>query len=180
MFKLRKIFGAIVCFLFAFAWTSCSGFNGVMYKRLGAMENYREYEVVIEQIYVVDLDSGKVEKYDKSLHDGEYLSETTVYFGISEIEGFYGGEKYLSNGEKTESLVWLEVISDNSKLLVNSGFYDCFSVGNTVEVRASNWTYGDKDFYYVIGVAYEETQYLSGEAGLQNIVAMMDGNRSLF
>ena len=63
---------------------------------------------------------------------------------------------------------------------VENGFYKDFLVGNVVEIQSSDWVYMDTNFYYVIGVKYGETQYLNAEDGLQNIVDMMDKERSLF
>ena len=72
------------------------------------------------------------------------------------------------------------IVNGVSGLLFENGFYKDFLVGNVVEIQSSDWIYMDTNFYYVIGVKYGETQYLKAEDGLQNIVDMMDKNRSLF
>jgi hypothetical protein len=96
------------------------------------------------------------------------------------LDGFDGGEYILSDGTKTEKMVLLEVIAENSKILLENDFYKNFFGGNVIEIQSSNWIYMDANFYYVIGIKYDEKQYLNAEDGLQNIVDMMDKERSLF
>ena len=168
-----------LCLLLILSLTACSGYNNIMYKHLSNEKNYKRYEVAIENIYVCNKETGKLEEYNDTIHDESYLS-TTVYFSVSELDGFYGGEYILGDGTRTERMVLLEVSAENSKTLLENGFYKDFLVGNVVEIQSSDWVYMDTNFYYVIGVKYGETQYLNAEDGLQNIVDMMDKNRSLF
>ena len=171
-----------LCLLLILSLTACSGYNDIMYDHLSNEKNYERYEVAIENIYLFNQETMKFEEYNDTIHDESHLS-TTVYFGVSEldgIDGFDGGEYLLSDGTKTERVVLLEVSAENSKILFENGFYKDFLVGNVVEIQSSDWIYMDTNFYYVIGVKYGETQYLNAEDGLQNIVDMMDKERSLF
>ncbi len=174
-----KVLLLSLCLLLILSLTACSGYNNIMYKHLGNENNYEKYEVAVENIYVCNKETGKLEEYNDAIHDESYLS-TTVYFSVSELDGFYGGEYILGDGTRTESMVLLEVLAENSKILLENDFYKNFLVGNVVEIQSSNWVYMDANFYYVIGVRYGETQYLNAEDGLQNIVDMMDKDRSLF
>ena len=164
------------CLLLILSLTACSGYNNIMYKHLSNENNYETYEVAVEKIYVCNKETQKLEEYDKSLHDESYLC-STVYFGVSKLDG---GEYILGDGTKTEKMVLLKVIAENSKILLENDFYKNFFGGNVVEIQFSDWVYMDANFYYVIGVKYGETQYLNAEDGLQNIVDMMDKERSLF
>ena len=168
-----------LCFLLILSLTACSGYNNIMYKHLSNENNYETYEVAIENIYVCNKETGKLEEYNDTIHDESYLC-STVYFGVSKLDGFDGGEYILGDGTKTEKMVLLEVIAENSKILLENGFYKDFLVGNVIEIQSSNWIYMDANFYYVIGIKYGEKQYLNAEDGLQNIVDMMDKDRSLF
>ena len=168
-----------LCLLLILSLTACWGYNNIMYKHLSNEKNYERYEVAIENIYVFNKETGKLEEYNDTIHDESYLS-ATVYFSVSELDGFYGGEYILGDGTRTERMVLLEVSAENSKILLENGFYKDFLVGNVVEIQSSDWVYMDANFYYVIGVKYGETQYLNAEDGLQNIVDMMDKERSLF
>ncbi|MBQ9736054.1 MAG: hypothetical protein IJV96_04640 [Clostridia bacterium] len=168
-----------LCLLFVLNLTACSGYNNIMYKHLSDVNNYEAYDVAVEKIYVCNKETGKLEEYDESFHDESYLS-TTVYFSASELNGFYSGEYILADGTRTESMVLLEVIAESSKTLLENDFYKDFSPGSVIEIQSSDWVYMDANFYYVIGVKYGETQYLNLEDGLQNIVDMMDKDRSLF
>ena len=174
-----KVLLLSLCLLLILSLTACSGYNNIMYKHLGNENNYEKYEVAVENIYVCNKETGKLEEYNDAIHDESYLS-TTVYFSVSELDGFYGGEYILGDGTRTESMVLLEVLAENSKILLENDFYKNFLVGNVVEIQSSDWVYMDANFYYVIGVRYGETQYLNAEDGLQNIVDMMDKDRSLF
>ena len=167
------------CLLLILSLTACSGYNNIMYKHLSNENNYETYEVAVEKIYVCNKETQKLEEYDESLHDESYLC-STVYFGVSKLDGFDGGEYILGDGTKTEKMVLLEVIAENSKILLENGFYKNFFEGNVIEIQSSNWIYMDANFYYVIGIKYGEKQYLNAEDGLQNIVDMMDKDRSLF
>lgn len=168
-----------ICLLLILNLTACSGYNNIMYKHLSDEGNYKTYKVAVENIYVRNKETGKLEEYDKSLHDESYLC-STVYFSVSELDGFYGGEYILNDGTKTESMVLLEVVAENSKTLFENDFYKDFSLGNVIEIQSSDWVYMDADFYYVIGVKYGEIQYLNINDGLQSIIDMMDKDRSLF
>ena len=174
-----KVSLLLLCLLLILSLTACTGYNNLMYKHLSNEKNYERYEVAIENIYVRNKETGKLEEYDDTIHDESYLS-TSVYFGVSELNGFYGGEYILGDGTSTEMMVLLGVLAENSKVLLENGFYKDFLVGNVVEIQSSNWVYMDTNYYFVIGVKYGETQYLKAEDGLQNIVDMMDKNRSLF
>ena len=174
-----KVLLLSLCLLLILSLTACSGYNNIMYKHLGNENNYEKYEVAVENIYVFNKETGKLEEYNDTIHDESYLS-TNVYFSVSELDGFCGDEYILGDGTRTESMVLLEVLAENSKILLENDFYKNFLVGNVVEIQSSDWVYMDANFYYVIGVKYGETQYLNAEDGLQNIVDMMDKDRSLF
>ena len=167
-----------LCLLLILSLTACSGYNNIMYKHLSNEKNYERYEVAIKNIYVHNKETRKLEEYNDTIHDESYLS-ATVCFSVSELDDFYGGEYFLGDGTKTEWTVLLDVSAENSKILLENGFYKDFLLGNVVEIQSSSWIYMDANFYYVIGVKYGETQYLNAEDGLQNIVDMMDKDRSL-
>ena len=167
------------CLLLVLNLTACSGYNNIMYKHLSNVENYKIYTVVVENIYVCNKETRKLEKYDETIHDASFLS-ATVYFAVSELNGFYAGEHILSDGTRTESMVLLEVLTQNSETLLENDFYKDFKPGNVIEIQCSDLVYMDTNFYYAIGIKYGEIQYLNSEDGLQNIVDMMDKDRSLF
>lgn len=166
-----------LCLVCVFSLTAC-GYNRIMYEHLSNIENYRTYEAEIMQICIYNDETHRLDEYNIDIHGEDCLSGT-VYFGIS-IEDFVGPERAPKDEEAAKTLVYLEVTPENSQFLLSSGFYNDFIIGDTVEIQASDWTYMDGDFYYVIGVKYNGTQYLNSEDGLKNIVNMMDNDRSLF
>ncbi len=158
-----KVWLVALCLLCTLGLTSCTGYNNIMYKHLSDIENYKIYEAKIEQIYIFNDETRELKEYDPAVQ-GE-SSAGTVYFDIST--------------EDANSLIRLEVTVDNNQILLDSGFYNVFKIGDIIGIQASDWIYMDTDFFYVIGVTYEGVQYLNSEDGLKNIVDMMDDDRSL-
>ena len=46
-------------------------------------------------------------------------------------------------------------------------------------VTVSSLIYMDTNFYYISSVTYNNKEYLNSETGLENIIKMMDENRSI-
>jgi hypothetical protein len=72
------------------------------------------------------------------------------------------------------------VTKDNSNLLSSNGFYNCVSLEAKISVKVSSYIYMDSEFFYIAQVEYDGTEYLNFEDGLENIVDMMDKDKSLF
>lgn len=173
-----KVLAFLFCLLFVFNLTSC-GFNSIMYRHLSNANNYKTYEVVIDYIFVYDKHPHCLEIYNEMAHDESVLSKD-VSFGISSLDGFYYYEYTPNNGDDSIWTILLDVSDENSKILLENNFYKDYSIGQVVTIQCSNWTYMDTNYYYVIDVEYAGKQYLDSETGLQNVIAMMNKNRSLF
>ena len=160
----QKSITLILCVLCLLSFTAC-GYNNIMYKHLSNIDNYESYTAVIEQIYVVDKDSNRAVEYNKNIHGSRYLKDTVYIDILPEGIGYS---------------VRVEIIPQNSQILFDNGFFDTVEEGITINVQASLWTYMDGEFNFVIGLSYDDVQYLNSEDGLDNIIKMMDADRSFF
>ncbi|MBO5981464.1 MAG: hypothetical protein J6Q24_03345 [Clostridia bacterium] len=160
----QKSITLILCVLCLLSFTAC-GYNNIMYKHLSNIDNYESYTAVIEQIYVVDKDSNRAVEYNKNIHGSRYLKDTVYIDILPEGIGYS---------------VRVEIIPQNSQILFDNGFFDTVEEGFTINVQTSLWTYMDGEFNFVIGLSYDDVQYLNSEDGLDNIIKMMDADRSFF
>lgn len=160
----QKSITLILCVLCLLSFTAC-GYNNIMYKHLSNIDNYESYTAVIEQIYVVDKDSNRAVEYNKNIHGSRYLKDTVYIDILPEGIGYS---------------VRVEIIPQNSQILFDNGFFDTVEEGITINVQTSLWTYMDGEFNFVIGLSYDDVQYLNSEDGLDNIIKMMDADRSFF
>ncbi len=157
---LQWIFGLLlICLL-----TGC-GYNPIMYNHLSDRSNYKTYTVRIEKII-----------YPGANSDEAFLWVTfPSYEAVDQFEGYeVDREKPLSE--------YVEVFSlcpENHRSVTESQFYDEISVGDTIDITASDWIYMDGYFYYIIGVRCGEKEYLNPDEELKNVIRMMDKNRSL-
>lgn len=161
----QKSISVILCILCLLSFTAC-GYNNIMYKHLSNIDNYESYTAVIEQVFFVNEDNGRLVKFTKDIHDGSYFKGKTVYIDILPEGIGYS--------------VRVEIIPQNSQILFDNGFFDTVEEGITINVQASLWTYMDGEFNFIIGLSYDDVQYLNSEDGLDNIIKMMDADRSFF
>lgn len=154
----------MLCLLLTCILTGC-GYNSIMFDHLSDRNNYETYTVQIEKMIYPDADT------DKAFFWVTFLD----YEALDQFMGYeVDREKPLSNYVETFS-----VIAENHRLLSGNQFYEQISVGDTIEITASDWIYMDGYFYYIIGVRCGETEYLNPEDGLKNVIDMMNRERGL-
>ena len=161
----KRMLLLILSVLCAVCFVSC-GYNGVMYKHLSNIDNYESCNATVNQIFFENEYNGRLVKYTKGIHDGSYFKGKTVFIDI------------LPEGSKRS--VRVEIIPQNSQILFDNGFFDIIEENITITIQASVWTYMDSEFNFVIGLGYDGIQYLNSEDGLDNIIKMMDADRSFF
>lgn len=174
----------ILCYIIFFAvsiscFSSCSGYNKIMYGHLSDPDNYHTFEAVI-----VDM------CYQNSNHDIIHDFESIEFLEYEvmihiEFESYENVSAFLGRSANADIPIEdfefsLEVPIDNSKILYENGFYNDISLGDKINVTSSSWTYMDGDFFYVAHVEHNGVVYLDFESGLKNIVDMMNKNKSLF
>lgn len=153
--------------LSSFLLSSCSGFNAVMRKHLSDPNNYYDYEVVLNdyECYSYDHESCEIENANR------------IFFDVTFTEN---NENTFYDNATINHSYRLEVTEDNNKELVKNDFYSSVSAGDTLLITASNWIYMDGNFFYIIELKLGEVCYLDRDTGLNNIIDMMNNNKSIF
>ena len=75
-------------------------------------------------------------------------------------------------------MVLLKLEYYNYDILKVNNFFEEYVMNDDLEVILSNWRYMDATYYYIIGVKYNNKEYLNVEQGLANVIKVMDENRS--
>lgn len=159
--KIMAVFAVLLCTAML---QGCSGFNAIMFKNLSDRAEYRTDYVYITGIYTYNTQSRMYEEYNAA------DNPEVMYLRADITNGQYPSEGY----------TYIEVIPDNIIELAKNDFFVNFEPGAIYSVTWSEYIYMDTDFFYVIGVARDNTVYLDDDIGLQNMVDYMNENRSLF
>ena len=85
----------------------------------------------------------------------------------------------IDDNEFSDYMVLLEIEFNNYKILLENNFFEDYKLQDSLIVKASNLIYMDSRFYYISSVTYNNKEYLNNETGLNNIIEMMDDNRSI-
>lgn len=150
-----------------------------MRRHLSSAENYHTLDGYILEIYyynpitndrVYECNDEALVKYD--------ISFKVSFEDKDCMSSFFGGDP---SPKKETSDHWfvLTVVSENSKILYQNGFYDHISIGDRIRVTTSSFIYMDSFFFYIAAIEYNGTVYLDFDDGLENIVDMMNENKSL-
>ena len=174
MKKIIVFFTMIVCLI---SISSCSGYNKKMYDYLSNSNNYEAYHIEINNFYYFNHDNNHYEilNYEKKL-DSKY---DKIYFSTSELEGFTGGKYLIYDSGFSDYMVLLEIEFNNYQILLENNFFEDYKLQDSLIVKTSNLIYMDSRFYYISSVTYNNKEYLNNETGLNNIIEMMDDNRSI-
>ncbi len=159
MKKWCLIFGMLL--LVMLCLSSC-GYNSVMYEYLSDSSHYKTYTAT-----VVDI---KSESQSAVLY--------VTFASKTEIAPFYGVSEENLDKDCNEYVVRLEIVPENNKILSENGFYDTIKVGNCLQLKASDWIYQDGEFFYISSIVYDDIVYLDESEGLENIVEMMEKDKS--
>ena len=151
----------------SFLLSSCNGFNTIMRKHLSDPNNYYDYEVVLNDY--------ECYSYDHKICEIENANR--IFFNVTFTEN---NENTFYNNATINHSYRLEVTEDNNKELVKNDFYSSVSAGDTLLITASNWIYMDGNSFYIIELKLGEVCYLDRDTGLNNIIDMMNNNKSIF
>ncbi len=159
----------IICLMI---FVKCGEYNREMYDYLKNPDNYNTYTVKLVDVR-------------KSSDDRFY--EVEVIFKSEE-----DALKFSEKGTKTvpdyaEKGFVLKLPAKGADDLYASGFIwyseeamSEFYLGEEVQIRACNYEYKDRYYYYMIGLNYEGKDYLDAEKGLGYLIEIMDDSRSLY
>lgn len=173
--KKKILFFVLIIILLVVS--SCTGYNKIMYDYLSDSNNYKTYHIEINNFYYFNYDENHLKlinfkqnlesKYDK------------IYFSISELENFDGGNYLINDEELSDYMVLLQIEYNNYKILLENNFFADYKLHDSLMVTVSSLIYMDTNFYYISSVTYNNKEYLNSETGLENIIKMMDENRSI-
>ena len=168
----------LVVFLFLFALTSCSGYNTQMREHLSNETNYHPYRGSICDVYYLDADYKKI-----SLLSTDDIPHCDVVMELTFED--YGTVKTLLGGEPNPSWALdeykfaFDITKEINQILIENGFYDAIDLNALIEIMASSFIYMDADFFFVAGVTYNETEFLSFGDGIRNIREYITNHESL-
>jgi hypothetical protein len=151
-----------------------------MYKYFRDEANYKEWTMTVKDFIWMDWEHNQktYSLYEDSTENEykplEYREYDYIYLilTVDEADKEYWGENY--------QYVAYRVFYENAKTLVENGMTKDVKKGDRVTVRATDWTYSDTRFLYVAAVKTDSVCYLDMQTGLKNIIAYMDGDRTLF
>lgn len=118
------------------------------------------------------------EDFQRERFDDVLVVYLDVAFDSKEdIAPFYGVSASSLAGDCSEYTIRLEIIPENARELLRNVFDD-IGAGSTITLRASSLIYQDGDFFYVSSLTYNGIEYLALTDGMENIIAMMDNEKS--
>ena len=153
--KKILLFSLVLLLIFL---SSCNGYNKIMRNHLSDPENYGTYQAII-----VECTTGSL---------------TVTFEDRASVKSFLGANSNPDIPVEDYRFVLL-LTAENSQLLTESGFFETVSAGDKITIRASNYIYMDGNFFQIAMIEHGETVYLPFEKGLQNIITMMENNKSL-
>lgn len=176
-FILKKISIFLMLIISLFGVSSCSGYNKIMYDYLSDSNNYKTYNIEINGFYYFNYDNNHYEP----INFGHKLESKfdQIYFSISELQNFDGGNYLINYDELSDYMVLLQIEYNNYSILLENNFFLDYKMCDSLMVNVSNLIHMDTNFYYISSVSYNNKVYLNNETGLKNIIEMMDENRSI-
>lgn len=166
----------VICLLYLLS--SCR-YNKILYNHLSDKNNYYTYSITINNFYCRCENSNYLELLtDKGENE---INETDfIYFAANELDGFDGGQYLLNKDTFSDYIVLLRVVYENYLILEQKDFFENYQSGDSLEVKVSRLIYMDTNYYFISSINYCSIEYLSMDVGLENIIKMMDKNRSVF
>jgi len=154
----------------------CTGYNAVMYDHLSNPDNYVEFSCTVEGVsYVQPSENGYMERLYAE-HPTDVLQIDFTLCGWDYPMALFV-TSVSPDGSKADGS--FELAYDSIIELCNNGFFESLEYGKEITVRSSLLTYMDTRFYYVAEVIMDGVTYLDFDTGLNNIVKIMDENRSV-
>lgn len=182
MKKVMQVLTSCLCLLcVCFSATACwfwGGYNQIMYNHFSKEDNYYTWTVTVKDFIWTDADNDYTaySMYEDSENFEHRELEKRKYMYISLAATILEYEKEWMGHIKETAF---EIHYENAVELIENGFLDNVSIGDTITIRATCWTYSDRDWYFLAEIESEGVTYLDMQTGLKNITEYMDGRRSL-
>ena len=177
--KMQRFIATLLClFILPFLLTSCSGYNSIMRDHLSDKTNYDSYRGEVCDIYYLDADNNKTSLL---LSDEVPKCDVVIVLTFDDydtIKKFLGAEPNPEWALDKYKFAF-DITKENNQILAENGFYDTVAMNTPIEITASNYIYMDSNFFFIASVAYNETEYLNFENGIQNIQEYINEHKSL-
>lgn len=179
MIKMLAISISLLCV--CLGASSCwfwGGYNKIMYDHFLDESNYYTWTVTVKDLVWTDADNdyNAYSMYENSENFEHRLLEERKYNYISLATTILEYEEEWMDYIKEEAF---EIRYENAVELIENGFLENVSIGDTITIRATCWTYGDRDWFFLAELESDGVTYLDMQTGLKNIREYMDENRSL-
>ena len=154
------------------------GYNKIMYDHFLDESNYYTWTVTVRDFVWTDMDNdyNAYSMYENSEKFEHRSLEERKYNYIALATTILEYEKEWMDYIKENAF---DIHYENAVTLIENGFLDKVKIGDTITIRATCWTYGDTDWFFVASVESGGAIYLDMQTGLQNVKEYMDENRSL-
>ncbi len=164
--KKIKFLIVTICILLIGVLTSCTGYNSVMIEHLSNKDNYHTYFVTVEGVSSFD---------DTS----EMICLDVIFSAKEDVAKFKGTLLENLTYEPNEYIITVVINGENVRKIYNTEFNQNVNVGDEISITVSNFIYMDGNFFYVIGLEKDGQVYLESTIGLENVINLMNGNKSL-
>ena len=177
----RTFCGILVLAMLLASLASCSGYNRVMREHLKNADNYQAREMILKDFYYIDPSTQEKKRdfADQAFGDNDIIFEVAFGKSVEELI-LFSGHTFEEDAELELYQFQLRVIPSNSQILLENGFFDRIAVDEKISFKASDYIYMDSEYFYIAQLEYADTEYLSFDDGLKNIVDMMEENKSIF
>ena len=168
----------ILCFFVVLSLlTSCSGYNARMRNHLCDEANYHSFLGTICDVYYFDAEDKKVSLLASDVIPNCDVVVELTFDDRDIVKKFLGGEPnpVLSLDDYKFAF---DITKENNQILAGNGFYDTVAMNTPIEITSSSFIYMDSNFFFIAAVAYNETEYLSFEDGIQNIREYINEHKS--
>lgn len=181
--SIRIMMAILYVLCFCFVSSSCwlwGGFNQIMYEYFKDESNYHEWTMTVSDFVWIDNYKGRTvySLYESSTQYEYKALEKMKYDDIYLYLCVSDADKAAYWGENCEKVAF-ELFYTNAQTIIENGALENIRLGDTVTIKATDWTYSDGRFLYIAYLESNSVCYLDFETGLNNIVTYMDENRSL-
>ena len=154
------------------------GYNKIMYDHFSNEDNYYTWTVRMKDFVWTDAENDyqAYSMYENSENFEHRLLEERKYNHIALATTILEYEEEWMDYIKEKAFA---VHYENAVELIGNGFLENVSIGDKITIRATCWTYGDADWFFLAELESDGVTYLDMQTGLKNIREYMDENRSL-
>lgn len=178
---MKRLFAILLVLLNLLLFSSCDGYNGIMFDHLSDPSSYHEYVGIFKSIFYFSSNKKvTINEFPNSIKSFDCEIFMTIELKDKDtIEKFIGGnvsDEYINHTYEFN----FTMIVDNANMMVNNGFLEDIKKDEEIKFTSSSWIYMDSNFFEIIGISTNDKTYLNKEEGLNNFIEYMKDNKSIF